>query len=251
MVVLYDGLFSLSTRKCLSLVKICLLYRFTLLFSAFRVTILIILTELVALTRHSDSNNKRRAIGTEQSKRERLLTAVRDLVLENGIQGSSMSKISKAAALPMGTIYAMYPTKEDLINAAYVFCRENYMGSILFPQIHDDTGWEEAIKEAVYAYIDSAVAHDKDFLFVEQCYLNPVIRPEILSDQEDILGEVGMREIINGNSSRKRPVYLVQHLALAVIHKSINLYLTGRISLDEDTKGEIARICWSILQDFG
>ena len=189
------------------------------------------------------------AILTEQTiqKRERLLTAVRDMVLENGIQGASMSKISRAARLPMGTIYAMYPTKDDLINAAYVFCRENYMGSICFPQIHGDTDWESAIKEAVLAYIDGAVAHDKDFLFVEQCYLNPIIRPELITDGGMLLGEIGMNEIISRNSSWERPVYLVQHLVLAVVHKFINLYLAGRISLDAQTRAEITRTCWSML----
>lgn len=195
--------------------------------------------------------NKKEAIPTEQSiqKSQRLLTAVRDMVLENGIQGASMSKISKAAGLPMGTIYTMFPTKDDLVNATYVFCRENYMGNICFPQIRSDTDWESAIKEAVFAYIDSAISHDKDFLFVEQCYLNPIIRPELISDGGALLGEVSMSEIIHYNSLRKRPAYLIQHLVLAVIHKSINLYLTGHITLDSETREEIARICWDILAD--
>ena len=66
--------------------------------------------------------NKKEEIPTEQSiqKSRRLLTAVRDMVLENGIQGASMSKISKAANVPMGTIYTMFPTKDDLINATYI-----------------------------------------------------------------------------------------------------------------------------------
>lgn len=184
-----------------------------------------------------------------EQKRERLLTAVRDLVLENGIQGSSMAKISRAAALPMGTIYAMYPTKEDLINAAYVFCRTNYLGSIRFPQIRSDTDDEAVIQQSVLAYIDSAVAHDKDYLFVEQCYLNPIIRPENLSDGGRLLGDVGMSELIARNSTRERPMYLVQHLILSVIHKAINLHLTGHLELDEAARAEVARTCWRILND--
>lgn len=38
------------------------------------------------------------------------------------------------------------------------------------------------------------------------------------------------------------------HLILAVIHKAINLHLTGRITLDGATKEEVARICQSILR---
>lgn len=82
---------------------------------------------------------------------------------------------------------------------------------------------------------------------MEQCYLNPIIRPELITDGGTLLGEVGMREIISRNSPRNHPVYLVLHLILAVVHKYINLYLTGRIHLDEETRSEITRICWNML----
>lgn len=194
---------------------------------------------------------EKEAVQTEQStpKQQRLLTAVRDMILENGIQGASMSKISKAAGLPMGTIYAMFPTKDDLVNATYAFCKERYMGSIPFPQLQRGTDWEAAIEEAILAYIDSAIAHDKDFLFVEQCYLNPIIRPELLSDGRDLLGNVGMDEIINQESPKHRPTYLVQHLVLAALHKFIILCLTDRISLNAETKEEITHTCWNILRN--
>ena len=185
---------------------------------------------------------------TTEQKRERLLTTVRDLVLEKGIQGSSMSKISRASGLPMGTIYAMYPTKEDLINAVYVFCRENYLGPISFPRVRRGEEYEPAFREAVFAYIDSAVAHDRDFLFVEQCYLDPIIRPETLSGGENGPAEVDMEGLVDRGGDGERSVFLVTHLILAVIHKAINLHLTGHITLDEATKEEVARICQSILR---
>ena len=184
---------------------------------------------------------------SDTAKRERLLSAVRDLVLEHGIQGTSMSKISKTSGLPMGTIYGMYPAKEDLINAAYLYCKGNYLGAIAFPSIQDAAESEAAVKAAVLAYIDSAISHSRDFMFVEQCYLDPMIGPEHISSQETVLGGVGISAIIHQSSQKERSAFLVQHLVLSVIHKAISLHLSGRIQLDAETRDTVAQICWDIL----
>lgn len=176
-------------------------------------------------------------------KRIRLFEAARDLILESGIQGASMSKISKTAKLPMGTIYAMYPAKEDLINATYTFCRNNYLGEINFGQCKEAGERKAIVFAAVQAYIDAALAHDKDFLFVEQCYLDPVIRKEVISDGDDVLSGFGFQ--LSEDVSPER-VYLIKHLALSVIHKAIVLDLTNRIQLDDAQRLLTAEACWDI-----
>lgn len=179
-------------------------------------------------------------------KRIRLFETTRDLILENGIQGASMSKISKAARLPMGTIYALYPAKEDLINATYVFCRDNYQRDIDFAQCRRAGDHQAMVYAAVQAYMDAALAHDKDFLFVEQCYLDPVIRRETISDGDEVLQSFGL-SLGRGNNSGT--VYLIKHMALSVIHKSIVLALTGKIQLDDAQRELVAKICWDIFMN--
>ncbi|WP_455501812.1 TetR/AcrR family transcriptional regulator [Gemmiger sp.] len=181
-----------------------------------------------------------------EEKRSRLFETTRDLILQSGIQGASMSKISKAAQLPMGTIYALYPAKEDLINAAYAFCRGNYLGSIDFAACWQAGDGRAVVYAAVQAYIDAALAHDKDFLFVEQCYLDPVIRKEVISDGDDVLRGFGLT--FSGENNAET-VYLIKHMALSVIHKAIALALTGRIALDAAERARVAEACWNILTD--
>ena len=179
-------------------------------------------------------------------KRSRLFETTRDLILQSGIQGASMSKISKAAQLPMGTIYALYPAKEDLINATYVFCRGNYLGSIDFAACRQAGEGKAVVYAAVQAYIDAALAHDKDFLFVEQCYLDPIIRKDVISDGDAVLRGFGLAPAEGCDGEM---VYLVRHMALSVIHKAIALALTGRIALDAAQRERVAEACWNILSD--
>ena len=181
-----------------------------------------------------------------EEKRSRLFETTRDLILQSGIQGASMSKISRAAQLPMGTIYALYPAKEDLINAAYVFCRGNYLGSIDFAAFLQAGGGKDVVSVIVQANIDVALAHDTNLLFVEQCYLDPVIRKDVISDGDDVLRGFGLT--FSGQDSAET-VYLIKHMALSVIHKAIALALTGRIALDTTQRERVAEACWNILSD--
>lgn len=179
-----------------------------------------------------------------EEKKQRLFETTRDTILANGIQGASMAKISKEAHLPMGTIYALYPAKEDLINATYVFCRSNYLKDVDYAQCQLAGDGKAVVYAAVQAYIDAAMAHDKDFLFVEQCYLDPVINQDVLSDGSEVLNGFGLQ---SGGESSTKNGYLIKQMALSVLHKAIELALTGRTSLDDAQRKLVAKACWDIL----
>ena len=70
----------------------------------------------------------------QNTKREQILRATLELILENGLQAASMSLISRRAEVPVGTIYRIFPGKEALVNALYQECRDLLFASITDPQ---------------------------------------------------------------------------------------------------------------------
>ena len=107
----------------------------------------------------------------QNTKREQILRATLELILENGLQAASMSLISRRAEVPVGTIYRIFPGKEALVNALYQECRD-----LLFASITDPRGEDLPPREAFHAmfgrYIRTALEHREEFLFVEQfCHL--------------------------------------------------------------------------------
>jgi AcrR family transcriptional regulator len=52
-------------------------------------------------------------------KREDILTATRDLIVEEGIQAFSFSKLFSRAGVGAGTVYNYFPNKEELVNSLY------------------------------------------------------------------------------------------------------------------------------------
>ena len=47
-------------------------------------------------------------------------SALRRLVADQGLQGASMAAIAKQAGVATGTAYVHYPSKDELLLAAYV-----------------------------------------------------------------------------------------------------------------------------------
>jgi len=55
------------------------------------------------------------------------------LLIEHGVQGTPMSLVAKEANTGMGTIYNYFPAKEDLINAIYIYIKQDELKSVTGP----------------------------------------------------------------------------------------------------------------------
>lgn len=95
------------------------------------------------------------------------------LLIESGVQGTPMSAIAKAADTGMGTIYNYFPTKEDLINAIYIYIKQEERKSVGLAQ-----EGEPVKKQFEYFYrtlIQHLVGNPLNFWFIEQFFASPVI----------------------------------------------------------------------------
>ena len=124
-------------------------------------------------------------------KRVRILQTVRDLVLERGLQNVSMSLISKSTKVPIGSIYNLFPSKEALVNAVYVYCRDSFYQSVIHSELDSGSGFEVNFKIFVRRYIHSAIDHAQNYLFVEQYHLSTAIDPVVISDSNIFMGAAG------------------------------------------------------------
>ena len=106
-------------------------------------------------------------------KKEQILVAAMELLIENGVQATPMSAVAKAAGAGMGTIYNYFPTKEELINAIYLYIKRHEVSIISQPFVSN------AIKkqfEQFYAgMLQYLVAYPKHFKFMDQFHVSPII----------------------------------------------------------------------------
>ncbi len=106
-------------------------------------------------------------------KREQILKAAMLLLIENGVQATPMSAIAKVAGAGMGTIYNYFPTKEELINAIYIYIKLDEIKAISAPFENDSIKKQfEHFYRALVGYMLNNVQH---FRFMDQFHTSPVI----------------------------------------------------------------------------
>lgn len=70
-------------------------------------------------------------MGEENTTREKLVEAARDLFLFQGYNGTGVAEIVKRAGVRPGSLYYFFPTKEDLLVAVLEWYRDNIYDGLL------------------------------------------------------------------------------------------------------------------------
>ena len=114
------------------------------------------------------------------NKKELIIRAALELLVENGIHATPMSAIAKHAGTGMGTIYNYFKTKNDLINAIYVIVKqeEEVFLSSIDSQKPIKTQFEYYYSRMINFYIQNPLY----FKFIEQLQASPIITQETKSE---------------------------------------------------------------------
>ncbi len=110
------------------------------------------------------------------NKQESILKSAVKLLAEKGIHNTPMSAIAKAAGTGMGTIYNYFPNKEELINALYLYIKnqEKDIFKAFDPNLPVKTQFENYFT----AFIDFFISHAAYFKIIEQLQASPIITEE-------------------------------------------------------------------------
>lgn len=107
-------------------------------------------------------------------KQNRIKEATIRLILRNGIDGTSMSKIAREAGVSPATIYVYYESKEDMLSEVFrEYARKPY--DYLMERIHPAMDAGELIEAIVKSCYHFSVEHKEIFSFVEQCSRCPTL----------------------------------------------------------------------------
>jgi AcrR family transcriptional regulator len=106
-------------------------------------------------------------------KKEQILKAAMKLLIENGMQATPMSAIAKEANAGMGTIYNYFPTKEDLVNAIYIYIKLDEIKAI--SMLSSGESIKKQFEHFYRAMVTYMVANPQHFRFMDQFNSSPVI----------------------------------------------------------------------------
>lgn len=95
------------------------------------------------------------------------------LLVEYGVQATPMSAIAKAANTGMGTIYNYFPTKEDLINAIYIYIKQDEIRVITKPYANESI--RKQFEQFFGALVRYMIDNPQHFRFMDQFHASPLI----------------------------------------------------------------------------
>ena len=118
----------------------------------------------------------------DQDKQRRIKDAMVRLILEEGIDGTSVSKIAREAGVSPATIYVYYDSKEEMLAEVfreYSHAPYHYLMQRVDPAM-DGRALIEAIVRGYYAF---SREHEEIFSFVEQCSRCPTLSEYVAEDE--------------------------------------------------------------------
>ena len=142
----------------------------------------------------------------DQDKQQRIKDAVVHLILREGIDGMSISKIAREAGVSPATIYVYYNSKDEMLSEVFQeYSRRPYQ--YLVRQVRPDMEGPELIETIVRGSYRFSREHEEIFSFVEQCSRCPgvsetVSEPECCCGIFDLIHEYQRQGILNRYSDQ-------------------------------------------------
>ena len=118
----------------------------------------------------------------DENKQQRIKEAMVRLILREGIDGTSVSKIAKEAGVSPATIYVYYNSKEEMM--AEVF-REysNAPYRYLMERLSPDMDGSTLIDTIIRGCYSFSREHEEIFSFVEQCSRCPTLSEQVSEEE--------------------------------------------------------------------
>jgi AcrR family transcriptional regulator len=107
-------------------------------------------------------------------KRTALLKATLTLVNNGGIQGASMAKIAKIAAVSPATIYLFFQSKQDLVSQLYLMVKSSFAEAAL-SEYNPQESVEVRFKKIWFNMAHYKLTHQEESSFLSQCDNTPMI----------------------------------------------------------------------------
>ena len=110
------------------------------------------------------------------SKKDAIITAALQLLVERGVHNAPMSEIAKTARTGMGTIYNYFPNKDLLINEIYIRIKEKE--ELVFLEVDTNKPIKTQFENYITVLIEFFIENPLYFKFLEQLEASPIITRE-------------------------------------------------------------------------
>lgn len=133
------------------------------------------------------------------SKRDDILTATLDLIVEGGLHAFSFSKLFARAGVGSGTVYNYFANKDELVRTLYLETTA-VMDSILLADYDPEADLRTRFEALLRNMASFAASHRRELALLSACEHTALITPELRWNASPAL-EVSLAIMIEGQQS--------------------------------------------------
>jgi len=189
-------------------------------------------------------NNGSMARKAKPSKRDAILEAMLDIVVERGFHDAPMSLLAQRSGASAGVIYHYFASKEEIIQALYEHIRGLKLEALLAGSSPNDAPREVFLRSCLNAY-NFYRKHRREMRFYEQ-YEHAGFNCSTLNSEETVRVKAYAR-LFSGKSKggvlNDWPAEVIQELTL----NTINRLASQSKKLPEPLLLEIANKLWTLV----
>lgn len=111
-------------------------------------------------------------------KRDKILKTALELIVNQGIQETPMSQISKVAGVAMGTIYHHFKGKNEIVNAIYLQLKKE-IGNALLAEEKSSKGYKALFFQFWNNLFEYYTQNEMAFKFLQTFVQSPLITAEV------------------------------------------------------------------------
>ena len=184
-------------------------------------------------------------------KRNEIVTAALELIVEHGFHGASMAMIAERAGVGAGTIYRYFSNKDFLINDLYREIEEKLI-RVLEQGYPADKSFRERFQHIGKRLLHHFMNNPHEFRYLEQFHNSPF---GVAVRRDKILGKGNSHGIIHTFFAEGVTQHMIKDLPLAVLFalafgpliSVARDHTLGFISLDDSLIARTVEACWQAI----
>ncbi len=165
----------------------------------------------------------------DEDKKQRVKDAVKEVILQEGFGGASISKIAKCAGVSPATVYIYYNNKEDMMNSIFSEFATNMWVAVL-RGVDENACGSEIINKLLHNYFHYMTENATVFSFVEQFASCPALA-------KNFSGQEYAGDVLNLIERLKTKQVLKSYSAItlfAMLFFPIKALAAGSIAFDQN-----------------
>lgn len=182
-------------------------------------------------------------------KREKIIQAAMLLLTDNGVQATPMSAIASAASTGMGTIYNYFATKEELINAIYLYIKEEEARTLMAPFANESVkrGFDHFYETLILYFI----RHPLHFRFMDQFHNSPILTDATKEEGLKVMGAFMMLMAKGQEQGILKQIHFDElfHFLHGGIMGFVRWVLTDNIPVNKTLVDSQLRIAWDAVKE--